>query len=113
MTEDEVVGWHHRLNGHQFEQALGDGEGQGSLACCSPWGRKELDMPEGLSTAHTRTHTHIMYVLCIMLSCSVVSDPLRPLGLQSTRLLGSWGLSRQEYWSGFLPFSRGSSQPRD
>ena len=35
-TEDEMVGWHHRLNGHEFEQAPGDGEGQGSLACCSP-----------------------------------------------------------------------------
>ena len=37
MTEDEMVGWHHQLNGYEFEQALGDGEGQGSLACCSPW----------------------------------------------------------------------------
>ena len=37
MTEDETVGWHHRLNGHEFEQTLGDGEGQGSLECCSPW----------------------------------------------------------------------------
>ena len=46
MTEDELVGWHHRLSGHEFEQAPGDGEGQGSLACCSPWGRKELDMTE-------------------------------------------------------------------
>ena len=36
-TEDETVGWHHRLNGHQFKQALGVGDGQGSLACCSPW----------------------------------------------------------------------------
>ena len=43
-TEDEMVWWHHRLNGHEFEQASGDGEGQGSLECCSPWGRKELDM---------------------------------------------------------------------
>ena len=43
-TEDEMVGWLHRLNGHEFEQALGDGEGQGSLAYCSPWGHKELDM---------------------------------------------------------------------
>ena len=42
MTEDEMVGWHHRLNGHGFEQTLGDGEGQGSLVCCSPRGRKEL-----------------------------------------------------------------------
>ena len=40
-TEDDTVGWHHRLNGHKFEQTLGDGEGQGSLVCCSPWGHKE------------------------------------------------------------------------
>ena len=40
MTEDKMVGWHHRLNGHKFEQALGDSEGQGSLECCSPWGRR-------------------------------------------------------------------------
>ena len=39
-TEDQMVGWHHRLNGHEFEQALGDGEGQGSLECCSPWAAK-------------------------------------------------------------------------
>ena len=41
-TEDEMVGWHHRLDGHEFEQALRDSEGQGSLACCSPGSRKEL-----------------------------------------------------------------------
>ena len=40
MTEDEVVGWHHQLNGHEFEQALGDGEGQGGLTCCIKWGCK-------------------------------------------------------------------------
>ena len=43
MTEHEMVGWHHRLNGHEFAQALGDDEGQGSLECCSPWGCKESD----------------------------------------------------------------------
>ena len=43
-----MVGWHHRLNRHEFEQTLGDGEGQGSLACCSPWGRKESDTTEQL-----------------------------------------------------------------
>ena len=43
-TEDEMVGWHHRLNGHEFEQTLGDGEGQGSLTRCSPWGCKESDV---------------------------------------------------------------------
>ena len=46
MTEDEMMGWHHQLNGHEFEQLPGDGEGQGSLVCCSPWGHKELDMTE-------------------------------------------------------------------
>ena len=46
MIEDEVVGWHHKLNGHEFEQTPGDSEGQGSLACCSPWGLKELDATE-------------------------------------------------------------------
>ena len=45
-TEDEMIGWHHQLNGHQFEQALGDDEGQGSIVYCSPWGHKELDMTE-------------------------------------------------------------------
>ena len=48
-TEDEVVGWHHRLNRHGFEQTLEDGEGQGSLVCCSPWGCKELDISEQLN----------------------------------------------------------------
>ena len=43
MTKDEMVGWHHQLNGHEFEQAPGDGERQGSLVCCSSWGCKELD----------------------------------------------------------------------
>ena len=46
---DEMVGWRHQLNGHEFKQTQGDSEGQGSLACCSPWGCKELDMTEGLN----------------------------------------------------------------
>ena len=48
-TEDEMVGWYHWLNGHEFDQALGVGDGQGSLACCSPWGHKESDMTERLN----------------------------------------------------------------
>ena len=48
-TEDEMVGWHHQLDGDEFEQALGIGDGQGSLVCCSPWGYKELDMAEWLN----------------------------------------------------------------
>ena len=47
--EDEVVGWHHQLNGHEFEQALGVGDRQRSLVCCSPWGCKESDMTERLN----------------------------------------------------------------
>ena len=46
MTENEMAGWHHRLNGHEFEQALGVGDGQGSLVCYSPWGGKESDVTE-------------------------------------------------------------------
>ena len=49
MTEDEMVGWHHRFNGYECEQALGVGDGQGSLVCCSLWGLKELDMTEQLN----------------------------------------------------------------
>ena len=59
-TEDEMVGWHHWLNGHEFPQAPGAGDGQGGLACCSPWGRKELDMTEWLNW--TKTHS----ILCIL-----------------------------------------------
>ena len=49
MTEDEMVGWHHRLNGQEFEHAWGVGDGQGGLVCCSSWGCKELDMTEQLN----------------------------------------------------------------
>jgi len=48
-TEDEIVAWHHRLNGHEFEYTLGVGDGQGGLACCSPWGCKESDTTEWLN----------------------------------------------------------------
>ena len=49
MTEDEMVGWYHRLNGHEFEQALVVGDGQESLVCCSPWSCKESEMTEQLN----------------------------------------------------------------
>ena len=66
MTEDETVGWHHQLEGHEFEQALVVGDGQGSLVCCSPWGHKEVDMTEQLTT-------HILmgvrYDLIVVLIC--------------------------------------------
>ena len=56
MTEDLMIGWHHRLDGHEFEQALGVGDGQGGLVCCSPWGCTESDTTE--SHTHTHAHTH-------------------------------------------------------
>ena len=59
MTEDGMVGWHHRLDGHEFEQAPGVGEGQGSLACSSPWGHKEQYMTEGLNYLYI--YTYIQY----------------------------------------------------
>ena len=52
MTEDKMVGWHHQLNGHEVEQTLGDGEGQESLVCCSPWGHKQSDTTEQLTNNH-------------------------------------------------------------
>ena len=52
MTEDEMVGWHHWLNGHGFEHAVGDDDGQGGLACCSSWGHKELDRTEWLNNSN-------------------------------------------------------------
>ena len=54
-----MVGWHYRLNGHEFEQALGDGEGQRSLACCSPWSRKESDTTEQLNNKVDSKITHL------------------------------------------------------
>ena len=53
MTEAELLGWHHRLGGHEFKQALGVGDGQGSLACCSPWGCKESNRTEQLNRLTT------------------------------------------------------------
>ena len=68
VTEDEMVGRHHWLNGHEFEQAPGDGEGQGSLACYSPWGHKELHMTEWLDNSnnnesHLKTSFFFFFVL--------------------------------------------------
>ena len=55
MTEDEMVGWHHWLKGHEFEQAPGGGEAEGSLVCCSPWDRKESDKTEQLNNKQLKS----------------------------------------------------------
>ena len=60
MTEDEMVGWHHRLNGREFEQSLGDREVQGSLACCSPWSQEESDTTEPLKDSYNQVFQRLM-----------------------------------------------------
>ena len=76
MTEDEMVGWLHRLNGHEFEQTLGDGEGQGSLVCCSSWGCKESDITWQLNNNKLNHSSNKLTLLDIRhflyLSCSYI-----------------------------------------
>ena len=62
--KDEMVRWHHWLHGHELEQAVGDSEGQGSLACCSPWGHKESDTTERLPNNDHPTGLLVVQVLC-------------------------------------------------
>ena len=71
ITEDEMVGWHHQIDGHEFEQAPGAGDGQGSLACCSPWGRKESDVT-ALNWAEPNEHPFSLHacLICWALSKS-------------------------------------------
>ena len=73
MTEDEMVGWHHRLNGHEFEQTLGVGDRQGSLACCSPWGHKELDTTEWLND-----NNYWNFPICLI-SCGSILSSMKKL----------------------------------
>ena len=74
-TEDEMVGWHHWLDGHEFEQALGVGDGQGSLAYCSPWGRKESETTEWLNwTEMERKFIKINYIYIDTLCCTVETN---------------------------------------
>ena len=66
ITEDEVVGWHHWLNGHEFEQTLGDGEGQGSLVCYSLWGCKESDTTDWTARINCFLYVYLFYLLITM-----------------------------------------------
>ena len=74
-----MVGWHHRLDGYEFEQAWGDGEGQGSLACCTPWGHKESDTTEQLNNNPfpTKVNEQLEHAL-LLFTHSVMSDCLKP-----------------------------------
>ena len=64
MTNDEMVGWHHQFKGHEYEQALGVGDRQGSLACCSPWGHKESDKTEWLNWTELKHLKKFRWLQC-------------------------------------------------
>ena len=87
MTEDEMAGWHHQLNGHEFEQTLGDGEGQGSLVCCSSWGGKvRHDLITEQQFLHSPSHPicyACFYFLCII-CCFLMSLSFKKKWLQSS-----------------------------
>ena len=79
MTEDEMVGWHHQLNRHEFEQAPRDGEGLGSLMSCSPWGCKELDMTERLNNNKGMRMDLLIgsvQFISVAQSCPTLYDPM-------------------------------------
>ena len=82
MTEDEIVGWPHQLNGHEFEQAPGVGDGQRNLAGCSTWGHKESDMTQGLNTTSFKCGLHPHTSLAFTISWSF----LRLMSIQSVML---------------------------
>ena len=87
-TEDEMAGWHHWLDGRESEWSPGGGDGQGGLACCDSWGHKELDTTERLNwtelrvEGRSRAERYMSRVQIQLFSCSVVSYPLQPHGLQ-------------------------------
>ena len=100
-TEDEMDGWHHWLNVHEFEQAPGLGRGQGNLVWCSPWVCKELAMTEWLNRQVCSCHAHSVLILCNPVGCSLPGCSVH--GILPARTL-EWVA---------IPYSRASSWPRD
>ena len=98
MTEDKMVGWHHQLDGHESEQAVGVGDGQGSLVRCSPWGHKELDMTDWTELTevlnnvnHAVIHCHVYLCLCLYSICHWQSIPRNLMArLEITRILDKY-----------------------
>ena len=101
-TEDEMVGWHHWLDGHEFEQAPGVGEGQGSLVCCSPWGCKELDTIERLNW--TELNAHFEMLMGDIQENSLVAQMIKNLpAVQETHV---WSLGWEDLWVGKILWRR-------
>ena len=82
-----MVGWHHQLNGHEFEQAPGDGEGQGSLVCCNPWGFKEMDMTEHLNNSRAPNSDRLLASILRQQGGSVDWRAGRELGSEHETML--------------------------
>ena len=103
-AEDEIVGWHHWFNGHEFEQALGDGDGHGSLVCCSPWSHKELDMTERLNWTELN-HLALQRVQCRKGVCRHWHRPCQEMqsGLSTLQLPLWFPLKEQKFKSSTLP----------
>ena len=95
MTEDEIVGWHHQLNGHEFGQTPAVGDGQGGLACCGPWGCKESDMTEWLNWTLSLSgvwYSHIQP--CYSTNSKIQNISITPEGCHSSRQPLIWFLSQ-------------------
>ena len=106
VSEGEIAGWHHQGNEHELRKTLGDGEGQGSLACCSPWGHKEPDVTGRLSNNKEEWKWKCQSLSPIWLfatTWTLVRQAPLSMGFPKPRIL-EWVA---------IPFSRGSSQPRD
>ena len=73
MTDDDMVGWHHWLSGHEFERTSGDGEGPGSLVCCSPWGHKESDTTERLNKNSNNKPFYFLLELLLLIQCNNIT----------------------------------------
>ena len=111
-TEDEMAGWHHQLNGHEFGWTPGVGDGQGGLVCCNSWGRKESDTTEQLNCTELNWTGVSEWVS--EWSCSVMSDSLQPHGLYSLSGSSVHGIfqGRVLEWIA-ISSSRGSFRPRN
>ena len=113
-TEDEMVEWHHRLDGYEFEQALGVSDGQGSLACCSPWSCKESDTTEQLNWTEVGMDSKEVCVcvcVCVLVAQSCwLCDPM-DCSLPGSSVHGILQARILEWVA--ITFSRGSSQSRD
>ena len=112
MTEDEMVGWHHWLNGHEFEQALGVGDGQGGLACCSPWGHKKSDTTEQLNWTPSSDLPccMVLFLAFCVLGCLCILK--NPCGWGESALPGRPALRDRKGYSWEQAFDKQSKQPK-